>query len=218
LLQTVREKNPEAFILYKPHPDVVAANRPGAHPEEVLLQYCDVVITDICMAQLLDCCDEVHTMTSLTGFEALIRNKKVVTYGVPFYAGWGLTTDFAEIPPRRSRQLTLDELFAGAVVLYPRYYNWELSSLDTPANTVDRFIEALENQQGENTLGVAQNTPRGSQIKTQERAIVKGPLFQLNRRLFQLGRFLRSFYQPVAFYVSEKFNPKKHGDSLLFEL
>jgi capsular polysaccharide export protein len=222
LLQTVREKNPEAFIMYKPHPDVVAANRPGAHPEEVLLQYCDEMITDICMAQLLDGCDEVHTMTSLTGFEALIRNKKVVTYGVPFYAGWGLTTDFAEIPPRRSRRLTLDELFAGAVILYPRYYNWELSSLDTPANTVDRFIEALENHPGENARGLVKSASKSASSalpnKAQDRAIVKGPLFQLNRRLFQLGRFLRSFYQPVAFYLSEKFNPKKHSDSLLFEL
>ena len=32
-------------------------------------------------------------MTSLTGFDALLRGKRVVTYGQPFYAGWGLTED-----------------------------------------------------------------------------------------------------------------------------
>jgi len=40
---------------------------------------------------------------------------------VPFYAGWGLTTDLGQIPVRRSRRLAIDELVAGALLLYPRY-------------------------------------------------------------------------------------------------
>jgi len=48
-------------------------------------------------------------MTSLSGFEALLRDKKVVTYGSPFYAGWGLTEDHA-VTERRCRRRTLEEL------------------------------------------------------------------------------------------------------------
>ena len=69
---------------------------------------------------ILDKVDEVHTMTSLVGFEALIRGKKVTTYGLPFYAGWGLTQDMKNMP-RRTRILTLDALVAGTLICYPRY-------------------------------------------------------------------------------------------------
>jgi capsular polysaccharide export protein len=58
-------------------------------------------------------------VTSLAGFEALLRRRRVVVYGRPFYAGWGLTTDLAELD--RGRRLTLEELVAGALILYPRY-------------------------------------------------------------------------------------------------
>ena len=64
--------------------------------------------------------DAVHCITSLAGFEALLRGLAVTTWGRPFYAGWGLTTD-RDPPPRRGRRLSLDALVAGALVRYPRY-------------------------------------------------------------------------------------------------
>jgi capsular polysaccharide export protein len=70
----------------------------------------------------LERCDEVHTMTSTVGFEAILRQVPVVTYGLPFYAGWGLTMDRLSCP-RRSRRLTVTELLAGAMICYPRYLN-----------------------------------------------------------------------------------------------
>ncbi len=74
---------------------------------------------DVSTAALLAGIDEVHTMTSLAGFEALLRRRQVTVYGRPFYAGWGLTTD--TLPIDRGRRLTLEELVAGALILYPRY-------------------------------------------------------------------------------------------------
>lgn len=68
--------------------------------------------------------DEVHTLTSLSGFEALLRGVPVVTYGRPFYAGWGLTEDRAPegFPPgRRGVARSLEELVAATLLLYPRY-------------------------------------------------------------------------------------------------
>jgi capsular polysaccharide export protein len=62
----------------------------------------------------------VHTITSLAGFEALLRGRKVATYGQPFYAGWGLTTDNVPLN-RRQRRLQIEELVAGTLILYPNY-------------------------------------------------------------------------------------------------
>jgi capsular polysaccharide export protein len=59
-------------------------------------------------------------MTSLAGFEALIRGKSVTTHGQPFYAGWGLTEDLCPVA-RRTRNRSLDELVAAALILYPTY-------------------------------------------------------------------------------------------------
>jgi capsular polysaccharide export protein len=98
-------------------------------------------------ASVIDCivgCDEVHTMTSLTGFDALLRGKKVVTYGQPFYAGWGLTIDRClggESFARRSRRLTLDQLVAGVLLRYPVYWDWDLRGFTTCEAVIQRLIE-----------------------------------------------------------------------------
>jgi len=120
LLQQTRENKPEAYIIYKPHPDVLAGNRKGDISSSVALEYCDAIIKNASLDSVLEVSDEVHTMTSLVGFEGLIRGKTVYTYGLPFYAGWGLTHD-EKTCSRRTRQCTLDELIAVAYILYPRY-------------------------------------------------------------------------------------------------
>lgn len=124
LLRAAREARPEAFLIFKPHPDVERGNRPGALPDATALQYADLVLRDFPMGRLLPLVHEVHTLTSQTGFEALLRGVRVCTYGGPFYAGWGLTEDRRVFPRRRAR-LHLDELVAGALLLYPTYYDWQ---------------------------------------------------------------------------------------------
>jgi capsular polysaccharide export protein len=119
LLAQVRAANPGAFIIYKPHPDVMAGHRLGAVPEAEARRFADAVVREASTAALLAIVDELHTMTSLAGFEALLRGRRVVVYGRPFYAGWGLTTD--QLPQGRARPLSLDELAAGVLILYPRY-------------------------------------------------------------------------------------------------
>ncbi len=120
LLQKVRAAAPEAYLIYKPHPDVLAKNRVGSIEKHKALRYCDRIVGDISLESLLSVCDEVHTMTSLAGFEAILRNLKVYTYGLPFYAGWGVTID-ALTCERRKRVLSVDALVFAALVLYPRY-------------------------------------------------------------------------------------------------
>lgn len=140
LLRRVRAANPDAYLIYKPHPDVEAGHRRGIVQHATSSALADQVMADAPIAALLDMVDEVHVNTSLAGFEALLRGKAVTTYGVPFYAGWGLTTDLGAIPPRRTRRRSLDELVAAALLVYPRYLD-PLTGLPCPAEVaVDRLI------------------------------------------------------------------------------
>ena len=140
LLQKTREKRPDAFIIYKPHPDVERGNRKGRIAEEVTLRYADIIVRNYPMGQLLPKVHEVHTLTSQTGFEALLRGVKVCTYGGPFYAGWGLTED-TQTFPRRTARLTLDELVAGTLLLYPTYYDWQTANFCRAEDVCFRLLQ-----------------------------------------------------------------------------
>ena len=118
LLQTARAARPEASLIYKPHPDVEAGLRAGACDAAGVA---DLVATASDITHLLGQVDEVWTMTSLTGFEALLRDVKVVTTGAPFYAGWGLTEDRGKVPGRRREDVPLAGLIHAALIDYPRY-------------------------------------------------------------------------------------------------
>lgn len=120
LLQRVRDLHPDAVILYKPHPDVEAGLRSGEIDPS---PFADLVLARADPAALIKAVDEVWTMTSLLGFEALLRGKKVVTLGAPFYAGWGLTEDHGSIPPRRAVSVPLAGLVHAALIDYPRYFD-----------------------------------------------------------------------------------------------
>jgi len=120
LLEMVREANPDAYIIYKPHPDVLSGNRKGKVPQEVIDRCANEVQTRVSIDSCIAVSDELHTLTSGAGFDALIRGKKVYTYGMPFYAGWGLTVDYRTCK-RRTRVLSLDELVCATLILYPRY-------------------------------------------------------------------------------------------------
>lgn len=121
LLRRARELEPDAEIWFRPHPDVDAGHRKGAVPDAEALAHADRVVRGGGMAPLLDAVDAVHVLTSLAGFEALMRGRAVTCHGVPFYAGWGLTRDLGAVPARRRRRLSLDALVAGVLILYPRY-------------------------------------------------------------------------------------------------
>lgn len=123
LLERVRRENPAAVVLYKPHPDVEAGLRPGMVARAELARLADAVLDKVDPAPLLEEVQEVWTMTSLLGFEALLRGLPVTTTGAPFYAGWGLTRDLGEIPARRKGTVSRDRLVHAALIDYPRYHD-----------------------------------------------------------------------------------------------
>ncbi|NRB01978.1 MAG: capsular polysaccharide biosynthesis protein [Rhodobacteraceae bacterium] len=118
LLAAARAARPDDVILYKPHPDVEAGLRIGTVEDT---SAADLVLENTDIAPLLSAVDEVWTMTSLTGFEALLRGVHVVTLGAPFYAGWGLTEDRGDVPPRRREDISLAGLVHATLIDYPRY-------------------------------------------------------------------------------------------------
>lgn len=141
LLRKVRELNPNAYIIYKPHPDVVSGNRQGHIPTEQAVEFTDEIVEN---ANILDCInqvDEVHTMTSLAGFEALLRGKIVHCYGLPFYSNWGLTEDYLSLE-RRHRKLCLEELISAVLVYYPQYVDPENATMIN----AEQAIEILQQQ------------------------------------------------------------------------
>ena len=169
-----RALEPDAWIIYKPHPDVEAGHRKGHVPDAEALRFADEVRRDAAIIPLIDSVDALHVITSLAGFEALLRGKPVTTHGVPFYAGWGLTRDLAAMPPnllaRRTRQRSLDELVAATLLLYPRYLD-PVTRLPCPAEVmvarmaqgtalVSSPLIALREWQGRARLLLRRLTPR----------------------------------------------------------
>jgi capsular polysaccharide export protein len=139
LLRAVRTANPTALLIYKPHPDVVAGLRDGGVDGGLA----DLVIERADPAELLGLVDEVWTMTSLMGFEALVRGVPVTCLGTPFYAGWGLTRDLGAVPDWRGKA-SLERLVHAALVEYPRYWD-PVSGRVCPVEVV---LERLESGQG----------------------------------------------------------------------
>ncbi|MDI4500128.1 capsular polysaccharide biosynthesis protein [Moraxella nonliquefaciens] len=145
LLARVRADFAHDVIIYKPHPDVEAGLRPGKADNHHMA---DVIAHDVAMPDCLDVCDVVHTISSLTGFEALLRGKSVVCYGLPFYAGFGLTDDVIEANNtskinalgRRTRPnlppLTLEELIYATLIDYPMYHLPHKIGLATPEQVI----------------------------------------------------------------------------------
>ncbi len=132
-MRATRAANPKAVIIYKPHPDVEAKLRDGAIiiPEDLV----DIVAHRADPMALLDEVHEVWTMTSLMGFEALLRGVKVTTFGAPFYAGWGLTNDRGPVPSTRKARPSLLGLAHAVLIDYPRYFDPK-SGLPCPVETV----------------------------------------------------------------------------------
>ncbi len=155
LLRAAREANPDAVLIYKPHPDVEAGLREGGMGVSELA---DCVATHSDPAALLAQVDEVWTMTSLMGFEALLRGVKVTTLGAPFYAGWGLTTDLGVVPARRGSRPSVPGLAHAALIDYPRYMDpktgepcpvevavdWLASAAPYPAGPLNRLLSKLQ--------------------------------------------------------------------------
>ena len=104
-----------------------------------ILALADTVLPDADTARLLTQVDEVVTITSAMGFEALLRGVPVTTLGAPFYAGWGLTRDLGPQPPHRKARPGLAALAHAALIAYPRYHDPVTGQPCPPEVALDRL-------------------------------------------------------------------------------
>ena len=160
LVAKARFENPKAQIFFKPHPDVLAKKRKNKTSLEDIEKLAFVVKEPLSISDSLINIDEVYTISSLSGFEALIRDIKVTTLGCPFYSGWGLTRDLQN-NLRRKRKLTKLEMFAGAYILYPDYFNQETYQR-TNLNETFKAIGSGSNRRKNTLLVQTLSVKRGS--------------------------------------------------------
>jgi capsular polysaccharide export protein len=123
-----------AQCVVRTHPDVMAGFRKGYLTEQAARTPGVILLADaVSVASVLDVVDEVWTVSSQFGLDALLRGIPVHCYAAPFYAGWGLTDDrlgekSRAMLPRRSARPNVDQLVAAAFSLYPSYRDtktWE---------------------------------------------------------------------------------------------
>lgn len=117
-----------AQCIIRSHPDVIAGYRKGymtdaAAKRPGVIFFADPVSVD----SVLSVADEVWTVASQFGFDALLRDIPVRCYAAPFYAGWGLTEDRMSdaakrvIGARRTISRSIDHLAGAGFHQYPLY-------------------------------------------------------------------------------------------------
>lgn len=127
MLQDVIIQYADHDIIIKQHPDAIKGGKSSYFSDDRLafakgMENLFLLNFDVNPYALLDIVDEVFVVTSGMGFEALMAGKTVHCYGVPFYSGWGLTSD--KIPtPDRKRRRSLEDIFYYAYIESSRYFH-----------------------------------------------------------------------------------------------
>lgn len=131
-------ENPQAKIYLKIHPDVFSGKKQSDIDIESSKK-CIIIKENVNPILLLKQFSKVYTKTSGMGFEALLVGCKCVCFGMPFYAGWGVTIDKSKCA-RRIKKRSIVEIFAAAYILYTRYYN---PYKKRPSNIFDTIEEII---------------------------------------------------------------------------
>jgi capsular polysaccharide export protein len=137
MLQAARIEFPGLPVVLKTHPDTALRGRRSHFDPDRVPRV--VAVTGACdPAPLLAGAEAVYTVTSQGGFEALLHGRPVRTFGMPFYAGWGLIEDDLPAPARRGTA-SLEALVHAALADYPRYLDPRTGALTTVEATMARL-------------------------------------------------------------------------------
>ena len=147
MLEAAIRENPDADILVKTHPDTLAGKKSvkqGYYQDLKPQGNVYKITTPINPYSLMGLCDKVYVCSSQFGMEALMAGKEVHTFGMPFYAGWGLTID-AQRLERRTNTRTLEELFYIFYCMYTHWLNPDKSCEATIEFVIDKMIQMRSN-------------------------------------------------------------------------
>jgi len=123
-------ENPGALLVAKLHPEVTAGRKHGYLIETARRLGLRILADDVSPWVLIGQHPKVYTVSSQFGFEALLGGCEVHCFGMPFYAGWGLTRDRRSLP-RRTRQRRPAEIAAAVYLHYTRYFDvWRRCPVD----------------------------------------------------------------------------------------
>lgn len=142
MLNTAIAENPDADILVKTHPDTLAgkkADKMGYYQDIKESNNVYKVTFPVNPYSLMEICDKVYVCSSQFGLEALMAGKEVHVFGMPFYAGWGLTIDDQHLV-RRTHKRTLEELFYIIYCMYTHWADPERGCKATIDDVIDKMI------------------------------------------------------------------------------
>ena len=144
MLAAARAEHPDAVIVVKTHPEVSGGRKKGYLSDVVADERTCVLRDSVNPIQLLQAVDEVYVVTSTMGFEALLVGKPVTTFGVPWYAGWGVTDDRVTFEQAQDiwkrTEPTLSKTQRKINRLLPPQSDWTLRR--TKKRTVDELFAA----------------------------------------------------------------------------
>ena len=150
MLALAVEENPGQRIVIKTHPETQMGLRPGHFGAAGLPPQVSLCTDALSPWALLDGAISVYTVSSQLGFEAILAGHRPHIFGQPFYAGWGLSQDRNPVA-RRNRNLTRTQLFAGAMLLAPTWYDPgrdRLCSFEDMLNQLESDVRAFRQDRG----------------------------------------------------------------------
>ena len=143
MLEVAIKENYNADIIIKTHPDALVKNSERAkcyYSSEDIKKNVYLMAEEINPISLLEIVDKVYVCTSQLGFEALMMGKEVHVFGMPFYAGYGLTIDYQKCE-RRKNNRTLEEIFYITYINYSYYVNPEKEERCEIEEAIDYLIK-----------------------------------------------------------------------------
>ena len=108
MITSAIQDNNDADIYIKIHPLSILLH--NNHYQSFNSQRVIHITENVNIISLICQMDKVYVCTSQVGFEALMCGKEVYTFGMPFYAGYGLTNDYL-INERRTNKEQLKNCF-----------------------------------------------------------------------------------------------------------
>lgn len=144
MLTCAIKENPEADIFVKVHPDTLTGNRGAGYFYDIEKNSRVFILAEkLNPISLLKCIDSVYVVTSQLGFEALMCGKDVHVFGLPFYAGWGITKDRQKCE-RRKNLRSLEEIFYITYIIYTYWVNPKTGKQCEIEEALDFLIQARE--------------------------------------------------------------------------
>ena len=203
MLKAAMDENPDADILVKTHPDTMTGARKGYYDNLVEHDNVFRVTMSVNPYSLLDVVDKVYVCTTQLGFEALMAGKEVHVFGMPFYAGWGLTVD-AQRNPRRTNRRSLEEVFYIFYVLYTHWTNPETGRPCTIDESIDYLLALREEYRVYATeCKVRENPDEAGKTAAQREACARPEkqIASLKRRLSRCQREISELHKSQAYRV-----------------